>query len=97
MAIGLNPTKAEIDTTCGVVARDLQRALDRVEAFKYWLDTKTDDDLTALGYTSGEIATLRSAWSDAAQLADIYKGELNLALVKDFRTFIRQVWGLGNL
>ena len=97
MAIGLNPTKSEIDTMCGVVARDIQKALDRVEAFKYWLDAKTDADLIALGYTAGEVATLRSAWGDAAQIAHIYKGELNLTLAKDFRTFIRQVWGLGNV
>jgi hypothetical protein len=97
MSIGLNPSKAEIDATCGVVARDLQKALDRVETFKYWLDSKVDADLTALGYTPGEIAIMRSAWADAAQLYDIYSGSANLATAKDFRTFIRQVWGLGNL
>lgn len=97
MAIGLNPSKAEIDTTCGVVARDLQTALDRVEAFKYWLDAKTDTNLTDMGYTSGEVAILRSAWADAAQLYTIYSGAANLASAKDFRTFLKQVWGLGNL
>lgn len=95
MSAGLNPSKGEIDTMAGVIARDLQSALNRVTEFKYFLDGKVDADLTALGYTSGDIANLRSAYGDLDQLVTLYKGNATLGAAKDFRTFVRRIFGMG--
>jgi hypothetical protein len=97
MSAGLAPTKNEIDTQAGVIARNVQKAMNDVAQFKYFLDGLQDADLTTLGYTGGDIANIRSAYADLAQLATIYQGALNLAAVKDFRTFARRIWGMGDV
>lgn len=97
MALGLDVTKAQVDRIAGAVAQRLNESFDFIREFKEWLDTKTVGDLEALGYTTAEANTLKSAWADAGQLADIFLGTASLATAKDFRTFLRQVWGLGLL
>lgn len=97
MAVGLTPSKSEIDTIAGVVARDLHAALRKVEAFQYFLNGKSDAELVTIGYTVDEVAVLRSAFGDAMELNRIYKGNQLLSVVKDFRTFLRQIFGMGDV
>jgi hypothetical protein len=91
---GIVVTKAEVDTAAGSIARDLQLNMRRVIEFKRWLDAKSDQDLTALGFGAAEIADIRSAFADAAELADICYGNATLGANKDFRTFLRRLSGL---
>ena len=95
--IGLQPTKADVDYAAGQTAKLLQLTMNNIEKFKYWLDATSDGELTAFGYAAGDIATLRSAFADMQQLGGLYRGTTNLAVAKDFRTFARRVWGLGDL
>lgn len=62
-----------------------------------WLDTKSEGDLTTLGYTPGEVAQLKSAFADADELATIFEGIANLSVAKDFRAFLKLVWGFGGI
>jgi hypothetical protein len=54
------------------------------------------NDLTALPgttMTSGDAAIIGSALSDLDQLRTIYEGDATLGAVKDFRTFLDDLWG----
>lgn len=95
MSVGLPVTKDEIDSRAGDTARTFQRAFKDVLTLKSFLDQTPDPDLVALGYTAGEVATLKTAYTDLAQLATIWTGEAALPAAKDFRTFVRQLWGVG--
>ena len=49
-----------------------------------------------MGYTDQEGATLKTAIADLWQLTGIWSGQDALAVPTDFRTFVRQLWGVGS-
>lgn len=95
MSVGLGVTKAEIDTRAGDITRAFQRAFDDTAVLKGFLDSTVDQDLIDLGYTTAEVADLKTAWADLTQLATIWAGSADLQTAKDFRTFVRRLWGVG--
>lgn len=95
MSVGLSVTKTEIDARSGDLARVFQRAFGDVGTLKGYLDQTPNPDLVALGYTDQEVAVLKTAIGDLWQLATIWTGESALADPKDFRAFVRQLWGVG--
>lgn len=95
--VGLQTSRSEIDAVAGSIARDLNVLMKRVTVLKAYLDQTPDADLTAMGYTAQDVALLKSAFADAAQLEAIFRGAGTLADAKDFRAFLRQVWGLGGI
>jgi hypothetical protein len=97
MSVGLNPSKGEIDNQAGIIARDLDSATSRCLDFKNYLDGKADADLVALGYTEEEVTILKSAYTDAAKLATIFRGLVAEPSIYDYRTFLKQIWGFGAL
>jgi len=96
MAVGLNVTKQDVDIVAGSIAKDLNITFGRITSFKAWLDSKTDAELITLGYVQADVDALRSAYGDANQLATIFNGTATLGVAKDFRTFLKRVWGLGS-
>ena len=96
MAVGLGVTKQEIDARAGDTARAFQKQFDDVATMKGFLDATPNADLVALGYTDSEVATLKTAWADLALLATLWAGQATLPAAKDFRTFVRQLWGVGS-
>lgn len=96
MSVGLAVTKQEIDARAGDLARLFQRAFDDVLTMKGYLDATPNPDLVALGYTDQDVATLKTAIGDLGQLAEIWAGLEALPAAKDFRTFVRQLWGVGS-
>lgn len=95
MSIGLNPTKAEIDSTIGNLARQVQEHFARVTTIKFYLDGTLDAELIAKGYLQAEVNTIKSAFTDLAQLNTLYIGGATLGVAKDFRAFTKLLWGLG--
>lgn len=95
MAIGISVTKADLDRISGALARDVNNLLRWCADFDEFLDAKAEGELTALGYTAGEVAVIKSAFADLAQLASLYDGVGTLANAKDFTTFAKQLWGTG--
>ena len=95
MSVGMPVTKSEIDARAGDIARAFQKAFADVLTMKGYLDQTVDADLVALGYTGGEVAILKTAFADLFQLSGIWSGQSNLTSAKDFRTFVRQIWGVG--
>jgi len=95
MSVGLAVTKQEIDGRAGDVARSFQRAFHDVGTLKLFLDATPDADLVALGYTQGEVTTLKTAINELAQLGTIWTGAAALPVAKDFRIFVQRLWGVG--
>jgi hypothetical protein len=93
--VGLPVTKDEIDARAGGIARSFQAAFDNVTVLALYLNATPDADLVALGYAADEVATLKTAWADLVQLGTIWTGNADLPAAKDFRTFVRRVWGVG--
>jgi isochorismate hydrolase len=95
MSPGLAVTKEEINTRAGDIARGFQRQFEDVITMQEYFLQTPDPDLIALGFTADEVATLKTAFTDLSQLGRIWAGAEALAAPKDFRTFVRRLWGLG--
>jgi hypothetical protein len=95
MAVGLPTNKLDIDSKAGSIAVRLRDLFTEIQYTAAWAAGMPDNDLVALGYTSGEVAVLKSALADLEQLRTIYNGSANLANAKDFKAFAKQLTGLG--
>ena len=95
MSVGLPATKNEVDTRSGDIARSFQRAFKDMATLQSYLEQTPTADLVALGYTDQEVAVLKTAFADLTQLGNIWVGSEALPAPKDFRTFVRQLWGVG--
>lgn len=95
MSVGLPVTKEEIDIRSGDLARAFQKNFQQVQTLKAYLDATPDEDLITLGYTPNEVAVLKTAVADLAELTNIAKGLATLTTAKDFTTFVSQLWGVG--
>src|SRR5262245_42712862 len=97
MPAGLNSalTKQTIDVTIGEAAQALNIAFDNVASTKIFLDVAQDSELVALGYTSADVATIRSAFADLDQLYQVYHGLGAVTPAKDFTTFAKRLYGTG--
>ena len=95
MSVGLAVSKGEIDARAGDIARTFQRAFEDVTTLQAYLSSVTEQDLVAMGYSAQEVAVLKTGYNDLTQLGTIWVGAASLAQPKDFRTFVRQMWGVG--
>lgn len=102
MAVGDQPTHAEINAVALQIVRQVYQASANVVRFKAYLDATTDAAIIALptgGATAlvqADVTLLKSAMADMNQLMfSIFTGAANLASAKDFRTFAGQILGPG--
>jgi hypothetical protein len=96
MPVGLPVTKDELDRRSGDLARAFQTNFQDVATLQGYLDATDQATLEALGYTPDDVATLKTALTDLAQLGRIWAGAEALPAAKDFRTFVRRLWGVGS-
>lgn len=94
MAVGYPKNKDSVDSIVGELAQSINRNFRRAVQFKTELDSFTDQQLTAAGYTAGEVTALRNLATDLVQLNNIYTGSATLGAAKDFRTSLRPLWGV---
>jgi hypothetical protein len=92
---GISISREEINNVVGNLSLDIKEALDRAVALHEYLAGKTTEDLTSLGFAETDVATIKSAMADAAQLADVYYGRAPIATAKDFRVFMKRLYGIG--
>lgn len=95
MSVGLPVTKSEIDTRAGDIARRFQQSFEDVLTMQQYLTATLDVDLVNLGYTQEDVGLLKAAFSDLEHLGRIWMGTEALAAPKDFRTFVKKLWGVG--
>ena len=93
MSVGLPATKPDIDVQAGSIALRLRDVMRDIASLQTYFAATPDADLIALGYTSGEVAIVKSASSDMNQLRTIYEGAATLGSAKDFRTFAKLLIG----
>jgi len=92
-----NPAlKENWDSRSGNLAVSLREILHQIQTFKLELDTITDEDLEALGYSSGDVAILRSAIGDMDDLATVFNGgsSNHLTGTYDYTSFVKLLYGV---
>lgn len=94
MAVGYPKNKESIDNWAGRLALSVNSNFRQGVQFKAELDLLTDANLTAMGYTSTEVAQLRTFAADMVQLNNIWTGGLALLVVKNFQANARALWGV---
>jgi len=94
MTVGFEVSKGIIDSQAGNIAVQLRDLLERVASFNATLGTLTEDLLEGLGYTSNDIAILKSAYGDLTKLRNIYLGLDTQATAYDFTTFAKLLVGV---
>jgi hypothetical protein len=93
-----NVDRSQINGNASQIAKDLDRVFLRANELKTFLDGIADGNLiTDYGYLQADINDLRSALLDVEALRLIYIGNQPQTSVKDFRLFLKRIWGLGAL
>jgi len=95
MSVGFPALKPDIDSHAGSAVVALRDALEQIDRIKTFLDGKSDSDLTGLGYGSGDVAVLKSAFADLAKLSRIARGLDTQPGASDFFWFARQLTALS--
>ena len=95
MAAGRNVTKTDLDNQLAGLALQGYDWLGRVERLKAWLDTKTEGDLVALGYSAGDVTLMKAAYTDLNNLSQTAKGQRTQTPASDFFFNAKQLWGTG--
>lgn len=98
MSVGYSITKLDVDNRMGVLVTSVRQSLLDCVAFKKWLDDAalgTDAFLTTLGYSAGEIATIRAAFNAMNNLNNIARGTGTQASVNDFFFDAKKLTGIN--
>ena len=97
MAIGVPVSKAQFDDFFGSTVLMGKLFFERVTIAKEFLDQYSSAQLQTAGFvaTAADGDVVKSSYEDLAQLEAIWRGAANLGVAKDFRTFVRRIWGLG--
>lgn len=91
---GFSTDKNAVDARIGSLVLQLRDSLDGIERVKVWLDGKTTQDLVDLGYSEGDVAVIKSAFTDLSNLAGIAEGRGTQVEVSDFFFWARQLVGV---
>lgn len=98
MSIGYAITKTDVDNTMGRLVVAVRESLLDCVAFKKWLDDAalgTDAFLTTLGYSAGEITTIRAAFSAMNSLNNIAHAAGTQASTNDFFFDAKKLTGIN--
>ncbi len=94
MSVGFPVNKQIIDQTAGGLVDRLHKTFDGIESLKAWLDAHTDAEVEAYGYTTEDVAVLKSAITDLDKLRRIAAGVETQANVSDFFFWAARLTGL---
>lgn len=98
MSAGLTVTKQQFDQVVGSISQNLQVYFNEIVNINLWLAANGVAGLEALGYTTAEANIIMSAFNDLGRLQQIFTGTVAQgATAYDFRTFVKQLWGLGDV
>ncbi len=92
---GFPSTKDVLDARMGNLAVQVRDALDAAVRLKAWLDTKTEADLVELGYTSAEVAVIKSAFTDLAALRAVANAQQSVPTANNFLFWSAQLCGIN--
>ncbi len=96
MAVGLAAfqTANDINSMAGGMARDLHSVLGRIAAFQSFL-VATDLKAAPYSMSPDDETSIKSAFTDLAQLGQVYEGAATRTPAYDYRTFAKRLYGFG--
>jgi hypothetical protein len=92
---GKEVTALDVGRQVAAVAIEAAMLEAHVKAVKDWLDTKSVADLGAINVPSDDANLYKSVVAELGTLMAVFRGEVAQTPAHDFRTFLRQVSGLG--
>lgn len=95
MSVGLAVDKLTLDSHAGRLALDLRNTLDAITRLQTYLAATADADLISMGYTSYEVAVLKSAIGDLSTVASVANGDVLPTELTDYFTFAKQLLGVN--
>lgn len=84
MSAGFQVTKASLDQRIGASVVAGESWFEDVERIATWLAGKTDSEVIALGYTSDEVALIKSSFVDLDNLRKVAYGQQAQANANNF-------------
>jgi hypothetical protein len=91
-------TAAQVNTAIGTIGRDVNTAMERVQAAARFFRQNTDAELvTRFQMDPADAAQLRTAVEALDLLRDIYTGKEALAATRNFQRDVNPIIGLGFL
>jgi hypothetical protein len=94
MSVGIITNKGTLDLQAGTLAQQIGIWARSATNLNQYLLAATEADLEALGYSTADVALLKSASGDMAKLAQIFEGAAEQTPAYDFRTFTARIAGL---
>lgn len=94
MSVGLPANKADWDNRSGSLAVQLRDTFAAIQRFRTLLVATPDANLIALGYVQAEIDTMKSAYLDLDQLAQVYNGTATRTPAYNYQTFAKLITGV---
>ncbi len=79
MSVGRTLSKDTVDAQVAAFGVQLNNLFFQIQTFAATLDATVDASLTALGYSSADIALLRSAYRDLNKFRQVYAGTMFVA------------------
>jgi hypothetical protein len=74
MTAGFQVSLSQVNAQAGGYCLSLRNLFDQIQNFQQWLAAQSDTAMEALGYSAGDLSTLRAAVADLNGLAQIYQG-----------------------
>jgi multidrug resistance efflux pump len=94
MTAGNQPTVASVNSQAGAMAVSLRTLMQQIQNFEAWLSAYGGATaLTALGFTSGDAATIVSTIGNLNTLASIYAGTATQPAVFNYEANSNALWG----
>ena len=93
MAIGFSTDKAAMDNRAASIAKSVRDSLVDASRMKAWLDTQTEAELVARGWTAAEVAVIKSAFTDLDNLHKVTTGQATQATANDFLFWASKLLG----
>ena len=94
MVAGFQVTKDGLNQRAGAVVVAGEAFLDDVRRMKVWLDTQTNPNLVALGFTDTEATQLKSAFTDLDNLRKVAYAQATQATANNFFFWGSQLRGV---
>lgn len=94
MTAGNQPTVAQVNATVGGFATQLRALFQGVQNFEAWLSAAGGAaELTGIGFTSGDAATIVSTMGNLNTLAGIYSGTAQAGGAFNYEANSTALWG----
>lgn len=94
MTAGNQPSMVQVNATVGGFATQLRSLFQGIQNFQAWLSAAGGaTELTGLGFTTGDAATIVSTVGNMNTLANIYAGTATQPAVFNYEANSNSLWG----